>query len=201
MVKKKPKIKYEIKRRTPFNDDLLPVIQNLTAEGRSLADIGMLLGYAGKSPAMWMRFLKNKHPEIADALKVGAQMADTKLIVTAFDAATGYDVEELDIEYITVPTIDGKGLDKVKYVEKNRKTKRKHIRPDTSLLFKLLCNRLPEYFSDTRRFEINKKSANIKVDMNKEIANFAGKLMQATKDRKKVESEIVETELEPVQTV
>jgi len=188
MAKKKSKTKYQIKRRTPFDDNLLPVIQNLTAEGRSLADIGMLLGYAGKSPAMWMRFLKNKHPEVADAIEAGARMADAKLIVTAFDAATGYDVEELDIEYITAPTIDGKGLDKVKYVEKNRKTKRKHIRPDTSLLFKLLCNRLPEYFSDIRKFEIDKRSVNASVDMNKEIAEFAGKLMEVTGNKKQVES-------------
>jgi hypothetical protein len=194
VAKKKPKTKYQIKRRTPFNDDLLPVIQNLTAEGRSLADIGMLLGYAGKSPAMWMRFLKNKHPEVADAIETGAQMADTKLIVTAFDAATGYDVEEVDIEYIAKPVIDGKGLDKIEYIEKSRKTKQKHIRPDTSLLFKLLCNRLPEYFSDIRKFEIDKRSANVKIDMNKEISEFAGKLMQATKDRKQVESKEVETE-------
>jgi len=196
MPKKKPKTKYQIKRRTPFDDNLLPVIQNLTAEGRSLSDIGMLLGYAGKSPAMWMRFLKNKHPEVADAIETGAQMADTKLIVTAFDAAIGYDVEEETVEYIPQPVIDGGGLDRMPKIPKTRKVTRKHIRPDTSLLFKLLCNRLPEYFSDIRKFEINKKSLNAKVDMNKEIAAFAGKLMQATEDRKQVESKIVETENE-----
>lgn len=198
MAKKEPKTKYQIKRRTPFNDDLLPVIQNLTAEGRSLADVGMLLGYAGKSPAAWLRFLKNKYPDVADAIEVGAKMADTKLIVTAFDAATGYDIEEIDIELVGIPTIDGGGLSKTKFVERSRKVKRKHVRPDTSLLFKLLCNRLPEYFSDTKRFEINKKSVNAKVDMNKEISDFAGKLMQATKDRKQVESKVID---EPIQTI
>lgn len=198
---KQPKTKYQIKRRTPFNDDLLPVIQNLTAEGRSLADIGMLLGYAGKSPAMWMRFLKNKHPEVADAIKAGAQMADTKLIVTAFDAATGYDVEEVDIEYIAKPVIDGKGLDKIEYIERGRKTKQKHIRPDTSLLFKLLCNRLPEYFSDTRKVEIDKKSIHAEVNMNEEIPRMAGKLWEISQQRKQVESKEVEIDVEPVQTV
>lgn len=192
MAKKEPKTKYQIKRRTPFNDDLLPVIQNLTAEGRSLADVGMLLGYAGKSPAAWLKFLKNKYPEVADAIEVGAKMADTKLIVTAFDAATGYDIEELDIEYVGIPTIDGGGLSKTKFVERSRKVKRKHVRPDTSLLFKLLCNRLPEYFSDTKKFEINKRSVNATVDMNKEMAVMCGKL------RKVVESKEVN---EPVQTV
>jgi len=94
--------------------------------------------------------------------------------------------------------IDGKGLSKIEYIEKSRKTKQKHVRPDTSLLFKLLCNRLPEYFSDTRKFEIDKRSVNAKVDMNKEISEFAGKLMDATKDKKQVESKVVN---EPVQTV
>ena len=192
--KKESKTKYQIKKRTPFNDSLLPVIQNLTAEGRSLSDIGMLLGYAGKSPAQWLKYIKNKHPEVADALKVGAQMADTKLIVTAFDAATGYDIEELDIEYIVTPRLDGS----IHYSEKNRKVKRKYVKPDTGLLFKLLCNRLPEYFSDTRKFEIDKRSVSVEVDMNKEISEFAGKLMEAAKTRKQVESKVVD---EPVQAV
>lgn len=194
MTKKKPKTKYQIKRRTPFDNNLLPVIQNLTAAGHNLSDIGMLLGYAGKNPAAWMSFLKNKHPEVANAVEAGARMADTKLIVTAFDAATGYDVEEIDIEYVNVPTIDGKGLDKIKYIERSRKVKQKHIRPDTSLLFKLLCNRLPEYFSDTRKFEVKKQSINASVDMNKEIKTFAGNLMDAVEKRKQVESKEVETE-------
>lgn len=185
------KTKYQIKKRTPFNDALLPVIQNLTAEGKSLADIGMLLGYAGKNPAAWLRYVKNKYPEVADAMKVGTQLADTKLIVTAFDAATGYDIEEVDIEYIVTPRIDGTN----NYSEKSRKTKRKHVKPDTGLLFKLLCNRLPEYFSDTRKFEIDKRSVSAKVDMNKEISEFAGKLMEAAKNRKQVESKEVD---EPV---
>jgi hypothetical protein len=195
MAKKKKQPKYQIKRRTPFNDDLLPVIQNLTSEGRSLADIGMLLGYAGKSPVAWMRFLKNKHPEVADALEAGAKMADTKLIVTAFDASVGYDVEEEEIEYINNPLIDSStGKATARYIEKNRKVKRKHIKPDTSLLFKLLCNRLPEYFSDIKKFEVNKQSINASVDMNKEIASFAGKLMKASEDRRQVESKEIDVD-------
>lgn len=190
MPKKKKETKYQIKKRTPFNDVLLPVIQNLSAEGKSLADIGMLLGYAGKSPAAWLKYIKNKYPEVADALAVGAQMADTKLIVTAFDVATGYDIEEVDIEYVTINQLDG---DK-RYEEKNRKIKRKHIQPNATLLFKLLCTRMPKYFSDTKKFEVDRRSANVKIDMNKEISEFAGKLMQATKDRKQVDSKVVETE-------
>lgn len=198
MPKKKPKEKkYQIKKRTPFNDALLPVIQNLTAEGRSLADIGMLLGYAGKSPIAWIKYIKNKYPEVADAIKVGTQLADTKLIVTAFDVATGYDVEELDVTLAGVRQINGE----IDYYEKSRKTKRKHIKPDSTLLFKLLCNRLPEYFQDTKKFEIDKRSVDAKIDMNKEISEFAGKLMDAAKERKEVESKVVETVVEPVQTV
>jgi len=193
----KKKSKYQIKKRTTFNDALLPVIQNLTAEGRSLADIGMLIGYSGKNPAAWLRYVKNKYPEVADAIESGAKLADTKLIVTAFDSAIGYDAEESDTEYVVVPKIDGS----FRYEEKSRKIKRKHIKPDTSLLFKLLCNRLPEYFQDTKKFEIDKRSVDAKIDMNKEISEFAGKLMDAVKNRKQVESEVVETVVEPVQAV
>lgn len=188
------KTKYQIKKRTPFNDSLLPVIQNLTAEGRSLADIGMLLGYSGKNPAAWLRYVKNKYPDVADAMKVGSQLADTKLIVTAFDAATGYDIEETDTEYVVINQLDGNK----RYDEKSRKIKRKHIKPDTGLLFRLLCNRLPEYFQDVKKFQVDKRSIDAKVDMNKEISGFAGKLMDVVEDRKQVDAKVVETEVEPV---
>ena len=164
-----------------------------------MADIGMMIGYSGKNPSAWIRFLKNKHPEVADALEAGAKMADAKLVVTAFDVATGYDIEEEEIEYINKPIIDtATGKARAKYIERSRKTKRKHIKPDPSLLFKLLCNRLPEYFSDIKKFEVNKQSISANVDMNKEIGEFAGKLMQVANKRKKVESKQVETEVEQV---
>jgi len=190
-MSKKPK--YQIKKRTPFDNNLLPVIQNLAAEQRSLADIGMLLGYAGKNPEKWIRYLKSKYPEVADALTAGARMADVKLIVTAFDAATGYDVEEEIIDYKNLPErkVDGQTIPATT-VELGKKVKIKHILPDTTLLFKLLCNRLPEYFSDTKKVEIDKRSVDMEIDMNKEIASFAGKLMEAAQYRKKVESKEVE---------
>lgn len=187
--------KYLRKQRTPFSNELLPVIQNLMAEGRSLADIGLMIGYAGQSPKSWMSWLKNTHPEVSDALDAGRKMADTKLVVTAFDVATGYDVEEVDIEYINNPVIDSGGV-RNKYIEKSRKTKTKHIKPDPTLLFKLMCNRLPEYFNDTKQVEINKRSLDIKANVTAEIEGFAGKLIDMANRRKKIESKEVNPETE-----
>ncbi len=183
--------KYEIKKRTPFSHNLLPVIQNLVAEGRSLADIGMMLGYAGKSPKSWMNYLKKNHPDVEDALEAGRKMADTKLVVTAFDVATGYDVEEVHVEMINNPRLNGTGEVQNHYVEKGRKTITKHIKPDAGLLFRMLCNRLPEHFSDTKTIDINKRSLDIHATVTAEIQEFAGKLIDTAKRRKKVESKEV----------
>ena len=184
---KKKEPKYTIKKRTPFSHSLLPVIESLASEGRSLADIGMMLGYAGKSPKQWMNYLKKNHPDVEDALEAGRKMADTKLVVTAFDVATGYDVEEVQVEMINNPRISS-GEVQNHFVEKSRKTTTKHIKPDSGLLFRMLCNRLPEYFSDTKTIDINKRSLDVHATVTAEIEDFAGKLIDAAKRRKKVES-------------
>jgi hypothetical protein len=67
------------------------------------------------------------------------------------------------------------------------KTKKKHAKKNDALLKFLLLNRLPEYFSDTKRVEINKKSIEIKGNTEKEIREFAGKLANF------IDAEFVET--------
>lgn len=188
----KKESKYQIKKRTPFSHSLLPVIESLAAEGRSLADIGMMLGYAGKSPKQWMNYLKKNHPDVEDALEAGRKMADTKLVVTAFDVATGYDVQEIETEMINNPKLSGiTGEVQNRYVERSQKIKTKHIKPDSGLLFRMLCNRLPEYFSDTKTIDINKRSLNVEATVTAEIEDFAGKLIDMAQKRKKVESKEV----------
>jgi hypothetical protein len=186
--------KYTIKKRTPFSHDLLPVIESLMAEGRSIADIGMMLGYAGKDPKQWVNYLKKTHPEVKDALDAGSKMADCKLVTTAFDVACGYDVEETTVDYKAIPEPEEKGKKrKYKYIEEKRKVKTVHVQPKESLLFRLLCNRLPEYFSDTKHVEVDKRSIDVRATYTNEIEGLAGKLMDVAKKRKTVEAEVVET--------
>ena len=104
--------------------------------------------------------------------------------------ATGYDIEEVQVEMINNPRISSGNVQN-HYVEKSRKTTTKHIKPDSGLLFRMLCNRLPEYFSDTKTIDINKRSLDVHATVTAEIEDFAGKLIDAAKRRKKVESKEV----------
>jgi len=199
LMTKKPK-KYQLKARTPFNPEFLPVMQNLRAEGRSLADIALMIGFAGKAPKQWMLYLKGNKEGVAEALDAGTDMADCKLVTTAFDVATGYDVEETEITYIKVPTnrYTPAGQPIIKTVEKQKKVKTKHIKPDPGLLFRMICNRLPDDFNDTQKIDVTKRSVDIHADVTAEIEGFAGKLIEQARKRKKVESKVIETEKEKI---
>ena len=216
MVKRKLQDKtkrYEIARRSEINADaLLPVIQNLTAEGYNLSDVGMLLGYCGDSPANWLYNLRKKHPEITDAIQIGRQAANTELIRTAFQESVGYWIEEEEIFANNVPVIpvSDKPFGPAKpmqdrYINKSRKTKRRFIQPNTQLLFKLMCCRMPEFFSDTKKVEINKKSLELKGTIEQEIKQFAGALYKIVSgedildSKKQIDNEeIIEAKFEPI---
>ena len=183
--------KFELQKSTELSPDILPVIQNLATQGFTLADIGMFLGFAGKDPEGWIRRLQEKYPDIKEALQVGKSAADMELIRTAFNEAVGYWIEEEEVtqQKIQNPT----DPTKTKWVDKWKKNKKRFVAPNAVLLFKLLCSRLPEYFSDIRKIEVDKKIMELKGNIDDEILEFAGALGEAVR-RKKIESKIVETE-------
>ena len=195
-IKKEIK-KFEIARRTDLNpENLLPVIQNLTAYGFNLADIGVLLGYVGKDPTAWLYNLRQKYPDVEEALQVGKQLGNIELIKTAIQESLGYWIEEEEIFANNVPVIpvSDKPFGPAKpmqdrYINKSRKTKRKFIQPNTQLLFKLMCCRMPEFFSETHKIQIDKRSIELKGNIEQEIRQFAGALLH-----------VVDAEFEPKET-
>lgn len=189
--------KFEIAKRTDLNpDNLLPVIQNLTALGFTIADVGIMLGYCGKDPEGWFYRLKEKYPDINKALEIGKNLGDIELIKTAMQESLGYWIEEDEILSENVFEIPVVGLGekckpmKDKWVKKEKKTKRKFIQPNTQLLFKLLCCRLPEFFSDVKKIEVDKRSISLKGNIEEEIKQFAGALLHNI-------AEPIEAEFEP----
>lgn len=170
---------------------IIPVIQGLSAEGRSQSDIGMILGFAGKDRKGWFKRLRKSFPEIDRAWQAGKNAADTQLVITAFQRATGYEFVEEEVEYATKGVFGPNGLEVIKEVPVGRKIKTKHQPPDVTMLKLLLFNRLPEYFIDIKHIDLTNKSKLIKSDVRDEIASFAGKLLDAV--------EAVETGFEPKQ--
>lgn len=181
--------KYAIEKRQKLNvEPLLPIIQNLTAQGYNLSDIGMLLGYAGKDVKSWFYALRKDNPEIEQAIEAGKNLADVELVKTAFKEITGYTVDEVETTYKAIQ--DPKNPDRTKWVAVGKKKKPKYIQPNAILLWKMLCSRLPDYFVDSKKIEINKTNLEIKDVTAEEIRRFAGKFSKI------IDAEVVETESE-----
>ncbi len=106
-------------------------------------------------------------------------------MAAAIRAALGYEYEESYQNYLKVPKgYNDDGTPKMLDVPSNRQVKKKRALPNESLLRFILKCRLPEYFSDIQRVEINKKTIEIKETTQKEIEGFAGKLFEAIIDVK-----------------
>jgi len=188
-----PKKKFEIKKRARFDASWLPVIQNLTALGLNESDIGVILGYTGKNARDWLNNLKKNHPEVKDAWELGKRIADVQLVTKAFLAATGYDYKQEKVKYKAVTKYDG---DKpyTDWIETEREEVLKHAKSDPAVLKFLLCNRLPEFFSETKRLEIDKTILSLEgKDMEAEIKAFAGRLFEIA-DNKTIDAEFVDKE-------
>jgi len=150
----------KIRKYARFDKKLLPVIQNLIGLGFSESDIGVILGYGGKEPKKYLKDLKKRYPEVRDACRVGKQIADIQLVVRAYQAALGGEYEEEERIY------DGNGN------LRETRIRKRLIKPDKSVLIKLLESRMPDLFGEVKITD--KRSLN--VDITGEIRDFFGNL-------------------------
>lgn len=182
-----------ITKKLNFDLALLPVIQNLATLGKSEADVGMIIGYAGRKPKKFIEQLKKQFPDVAIALEVGRQLADTELVTTAFEAATGYKYVEEVKTYIFRDKINEETgeVTREKILKSIKKTP-KHIKSDSAILKMLLLSRLPDYFIDSKKVTLTQAiDGDVTED---EIRRFAGALL-AGLPKKQVDSrEIIDSE-------
>lgn len=183
-----------VKRKTKLDMVLLPIIKNLAAKGLTEADIGMIIGYTGRNPGKFLTELSEKYPDVAIALQVGKNLADTELVTTAFETAIGYRyVEETkEYKYVDVEDADGNVTGREKVLVKSKRTP-KIQRADASVLKMLLMSRLPDQFTDTKKAQdidplIDGDSTEA------ELLRFAGAIMKIAKNTKEVKSEVIDAE-------
>jgi len=177
-----------ITKRDNFDMSLLPVMQNLAAMGLTEADIGMIIGYTGRKPGSLLKKLKEQYPEVRTALELGKKLADTELVTTAFQAATGYDYLEVAKEYRWEDEEDEEGNPtgkRVKVLIKEKETP-KHVRSDSKILAMLLISRMPESFIDSKKL-IETLPTDLSDSTRDEILKFAGALANTLR-AKKIES-------------
>ena len=181
-----------VKRRTKLDMALLPVIKNLAAKGLNESDIGMIIGYTGRNPGKFLQNLKDEYPDVAIALGIGKNLADTELVTTAFETAVGYDFKETtkEYKYVDVEDAEGNVTGREKVLVKEKKIK-KHMKSDASVLKMLLMSRMPDYFTDTKKAQ-DVDPMDGRDPTEDELRKFAGAIMNLV-DKKKIESkEIVD---------
>lgn len=156
------------------------VAKDILENNQNIADVGVILGALGEDSLKWLKDLKAECSSVDEFIDIARQRADISLIVAAVKCALGYSYEEIDQNYIRVPGgYDDAGIPKMREVPSSKKVKTKRALPNESLLRFILKCRLPEYFSDVQRVEINKKVIEIKGNAEKEIREFGRKLLEA----------------------
>lgn len=156
------------------------VAKDLLENSQSIADVGIILGALGEDSLKWLKDLKKECTTVDEFLDIARQRADITLITAAVRCALGYEYEEIDQNFLRVPAgYDDAGKPLMREVPSNKKVKTKRALPNEALLRFILKCRLPEYFQDTQRIEVNKKVVEIKDYAEKEIREFGRKLLQA----------------------
>ena len=161
------------------------VAKDLIANGRDISDVGVILGALGEDSLKWLKDLKAECTTVDEFIEIARQRADIALIVAAVKTALGYEYQEITQNYLKVPgQRDERGNPVMRDVPGNKQVKTKRALPNESLLRFILKCRLPEYFQDTQRIEINKKTIEIKEVAQKEIEEFGRKLLESIKNKR-----------------
>ena len=174
-----------------INPNLLPLIKKFTSGGATTADIGLLLGYTQGDIGKWIKKIKKKYPELAEAWKTGVNLAEVALVAKAMQLAFGYDYDEITTKYLNVQAgYSDIGQPIIKEIPGPKKIIRKNIKGDKDLLKFLLINRLPDYFADKKQVDIT-KHIDVEAATEDEIRQFAGKLCDLVDEKKKITSKII----------
>lgn len=158
--------------------------KDLLENNQNVADVGVIVGALGDDSLKWLKDLKAECTTIDEFIDIARQRADIALIVAAVKTALGYEYNETDQSFIRVPAgYDDAGIPKMREVPSSKKVKTKRALPNEALLRFILKCRLPEYFQDTQRIEINKKTIEIQETAQKEIEEFGRKLLESIKNK------------------
>jgi len=162
------------------------VAKDLLENNQNVADIGVIVGALGEDSLKWLKDLKVECTTIDEFIEIARQRADIALIVAAVKTALGYEYQEIDENFLKIPDgYDDVGRPKMRDVRSGKKVKTKRALPNEALLRFILKCRLPEYFTDTQRVEINKKVIEIKELAGKEIEEIGRKFLEVAKETEK----------------
>ena len=142
-MKKPPRVFHRSIARN-FNDELLPIIQNLTALGYQPNAIGQIVGFAGELSRDWLKSLMKDNVDVAEAVKTGRILAQAVTLARMIKAAMGYSYEEVD-EYWE-PTDEKKSNRQLKWKLKKKTVHKRQALPNLQAVLKLAQGLMPELF-------------------------------------------------------
>jgi hypothetical protein len=169
---------------------LVKLTKTITEESPDVASLGVIIG-AMSGDVKALEKLKKEAGSVEDFLAQAGDLANVALVAAATKAAIGHTFEEVTTEIKRfVDGYNSDGTVRVRDVPVGEKRRTKYILPSESILKFLLSNRLPQYFSDTKKVEINKRIIEIKGNAEEEIRKFAGNLLES------LDVEVIETTFE-----
>jgi len=170
--------------RKDVNKALALVAKDLLENGQSISDIGVIIGCLGTDSLKWLEDLKKECKSVDEFIELAKQRADIALITAAVKTAMGYEYQETDQVYLKVPSgYDERGNPIIRDVPGNKRVKTKRALPNDTLLKFLLKCRMPEYFQEVQKVEINKKTIEIKEIAASEIKEFGRQLLASFEDK------------------
>jgi hypothetical protein len=167
----------------PFKDPvkaLAVIAKDLIENNASIADVGTILGTLQDTNEKWLLELKKECSTVEEFCNIASKRADIALISAAMREAIGYDYTEVQTDEKRVPdTLDENGEPLTwKWVETGyKKMRKRHQKGNDALLRFILKNRLPEFFQDIQKVEINKKVVEVHEIAEKEIMEFGKQII------------------------
>jgi hypothetical protein len=156
------------------------VVKDLLENDSNISDIGAIIGALGEDSTKWLSDLKKECSSVEEFIELAKKRADITLIAAAVKTALGFKYDEIKQKFIKV-VVGQTSTGEPVIVEKEggKEVKTKHALPNDALLRFILKCRLPEYFQDVQKVEINKKSIEIKEITANEIKEFGRKLLES----------------------
>jgi len=180
---KKPKGRYKNETIVTGRTNLATIARSALMNGGTIVDVGIILGCQGvKGSEEWLESLKAEGLTVEEFIEAAKKHADVELIQAAARAALGYEYEETTLTSNAVyADRDPKTSEAVcsGYAPARKKIVKRRVPENSALLWHLLHSRMPEYFTDTKRIEIDKRVVEIKADAEAEIRSFASGLLKA----------------------
>ena len=175
------------RKRETEEKHLARILNDIVKTEHSLSDAAAIIA-CFKDDVKTLEKIKEECKDIDEFMDRASTLANIQLTAAAMREAMGYDYEDWDQKVSLLYRYDDHGNQVCNEVPGEKKIKKKHARGNETLLKFILSNRMPEYFSDVKKLEINKKTIQIKQSTAEEIKNFAGKLADV------IEADFAETD-------